>query len=255
MMIPGARAALTLAMLALIPAVPAAAQTFAGATAQPAVPVLKPGQFKWFDAPEMIKASTGGGEAIKVVVAIQQQVAHIYRGDRLVGVTTVSTGAPGHDTPVGEFKILQKEVFHRSNLYSDAPMPFMQRLTWDGIALHAGELPGHPASHGCIRLPKAFAKQLFDLTETGGTVFVVDDLMDSPVGTPALAPVLVADTGSLAAEGAGEISAPDPAIAAETANLGGGAYDVVTMRGDPPAPVPAGSWVAGPAKAKAATPQ
>jgi lipoprotein-anchoring transpeptidase ErfK/SrfK len=251
----GARAALILAALALVPAAPAAAQPLASAEAQPAVPKLRPGRFVWFEQPEMVKASTGAEAPIKIVIAIQQQQALIYRGAKLVGVTTVSTGAPGYDTPTGEYKILQKQVFHRSNLYSDAPMPFMQRLTWDGIALHAGELPGHPASHGCIRLPKTFAKQLYDLTALGGTVLVVDDLMDAPDAPDSSpAPLLVADTGSLAAEGAGTASPADPEIAAETENLGGDAFDVVTMRGDLPAEQAAShssSWVAGPARADA----
>ena len=136
---------------------------------------------------------------------------------------TVSTGSDGHETPVGDFTILEKQVFHRSNLYSDAPMPYMQRLTWDGIALHAGQLPGYPASHGCIRLPKAFARQLFDLTSMGGAVSVVDFHADLP-------PIDLA---------------PAPQIAAETRDLGGSAFDVLTLGGPPPAQ-PA-SWVAGPA--------
>src|SRR3546814_9593425 len=80
-------------------------------------------------------------------------MAHVYDGDRLVGMASVSTGMKGHRTPTGEFPVLQKRQWHRSNLYSNAPMPFMQRLTWDGIALHAGHNPGYPARHGCIRLP------------------------------------------------------------------------------------------------------
>jgi hypothetical protein len=92
----------------------------------------------------------------------------------LIGVSTVSTGRPGHETPTGVFTILQKRKEHYSNLYNNAPMPFMQRLTWDGIALHAGNLPGHPASHGCIRLPLGFAERLFGVTALGMTVIVTD---------------------------------------------------------------------------------
>lgn len=104
-------------------------------------------------------------------------MVHVYNGDRLVGMASVSTGARGHRTPTGEFAILQKREWHRSNLYSNAPMPFMQRLTWDGIALHAGHNPGYPASHGCIRLPHAFARKLFALTQLGTLVQVnADDL-------------------------------------------------------------------------------
>ena len=92
------------------------------------------------------------------MVSIPQQRAYVYRGGTLIGVTTVSTGRPGHDTPTGRFEILEKRREHFSNLYNNAPMPFMQRLTWDGIALHAGQIPGRPASHGCVRLPLEFAR-------------------------------------------------------------------------------------------------
>jgi hypothetical protein len=101
----------------------------------------------------------------------------------MIGVTTVSTGTEGHETPTGIFTILQKELDHKSNLYDDAPMPFMQRLTWDGVAMHAGKLPGYPASHGCIRLPAEFAKLLYRTTSKGMTVIITDN---APV--PRLAP-------------------------------------------------------------------
>ena len=95
-------------------------------------------------------------------------------------VSTVSTGKKGHETPTGVFTILQKNKDHRSNLYDDAPMPYMQRLTWDGIALHSGNLPGYPASHGCVRMPDGFAKRLFAETELGMTVIVSNDKVASP---------------------------------------------------------------------------
>jgi hypothetical protein len=91
-----------------------------------------------------------------------------------IGTTTVSTGRPGNPTPTGVFQILQKKKMHHSNLYDDAPMPFMQRLTWDGVALHAGRIPGRPASHGCVRLPLEFAQKLYGVTYHGGTVVVTD---------------------------------------------------------------------------------
>jgi hypothetical protein len=81
-------------------------------------------------------------------------------------------GEEGHETPTGVFTILQKNEKHKSNIYNNAPMPYMQRLTWDGIALHAGNLPGYPQSHGCVRMPMAFAENLFKSTEKGGTVVV-----------------------------------------------------------------------------------
>jgi hypothetical protein len=98
----------------------------------------------------------------------------------------VSTGRKGHSTPEGVYAILQKQKWHRSNLYSNAPMPFMQRLTWTGIALHAGHNPGHPASHGCIRMPYAFARELYDLTRIGSQVRVtMDDLAPALAVDPA----------------------------------------------------------------------
>ena len=131
-----------------------------------AVP-LKPGDFVWH-------AAAAGRGPVTVTVSIPEQRAYVTRGGALVGVTTVSTGKPGHDTPAGEYTILQKNKDHRSNLYANAPMPYMQRLTWDGIALHAGKIPGRPASHGCVRLPLAFARRLFAMTELGATVVVLD---------------------------------------------------------------------------------
>src|SRR5690606_8804076 len=95
----------------------------------------------------------------------------------------ISSGQPGHRTPTGVFSILQKARYHESNIYSGAPMPFMQRLTWSGIALHAGQLPGYPASHGCIRLPYQFAQRLFGLTRIGARVVVSHD----PVAPVAIA--------------------------------------------------------------------
>ena len=128
---------------------------------------LQPGQFVW--QPEA--APTGD---VEIVVSLPLQRAYVYRAGTLIGISTVSTGREGYDTPTGTFNILQKRREHYSNLYNSAPMPFMQRLTWDGIALHAGEIPGRPASHGCIRLPMAFARNLFAATEVGAAVHVTD---------------------------------------------------------------------------------
>lgn len=126
---------------------------------------LRAGQWLWDEA-------DSGTGPIAVMVSIDRQHLYVYRGDTLIGVSTVSTGKPGKATPLGEFRILQKNVFHRSNIYSNAPMPYMQRLTWGGIAIHGGELPGYPASHGCIRVPLEFAKKLFAATDMGGVVSV-----------------------------------------------------------------------------------
>ena len=128
---------------------------------------LAPGEFVW--QPELAP----DGE-VEVVVSLPLQRAYVYRGGTLIGVSTVSTGRAGHETPPGTFNILQKRREHYSNLYNNAPMPFMQRLTWGGIALHAGQIPGRPASHGCVRLPLAFARHLFGVTEVGAAVHIVE---------------------------------------------------------------------------------
>ena len=134
---------------------------------------MEPGQFVWDE-------DRAGDGTIEIVVSLPQQLAYVYRDGRLIGVSTVSSGQPGYDTPTGTFAILQKNRDHRSNLYDGAPMPFMQRLTWDGIALHGGEIPGRPASHGCVRLPQRFARDLFALTELGATVHITDATPESP---------------------------------------------------------------------------
>ncbi|MEO6155159.1 MAG: L,D-transpeptidase family protein [Thermomonas sp.] len=134
---------------------------------------LQPGDYSW--NPE--RAADG---QVVVVVSIPQQRAHVYRNGVRIGVSTVSTGQAGHPTPTGTFEILQKKVLNHSNLYNNAPMPYMQRLTWDGIALHAGKIPGYPASHGCIRLPLAFAKILYAETERGMLVVIADDSSHGP---------------------------------------------------------------------------
>lgn len=117
---------------------------------------------------------------IVIVISLPQQRAHVYRSGVRIGISTISSGKPGHATPTGVFPILEKRRVHRSNLYDNAPMPYMQRLTWDGIALHAGQLPGHPASHGCIRLPNGFAGELFAATQRGEVVVVADQSSHGP---------------------------------------------------------------------------
>ena len=129
---------------------------------------LRPNQALWHDA---IRRST---EPLTLTVSLALQRIYVYRGVELIGSAVVSTGRRGKATPPGAFQILQKARWHRSNLYSNAPMPFMQRLTWDGIALHAGHNPGYPASHGCIRLPPTFARTLFGMTTPGDAVTVID---------------------------------------------------------------------------------
>ena len=149
-----------------------------------AAQALKPGEWVW--APEI--APTG---PVMIYVDLSRQIATIYRNGVRIGVTTISSGKDGHETPTGVFTILQKDIDHHSNLYDDAPMPFMQRLTWSGVALHAGNLPGYPASHGCIRLPYALAEKLFTITSLGITVIVneVDSVPMRMTGGDLLLPV------------------------------------------------------------------
>lgn len=126
---------------------------------------LKPGEFEWH--PER---SPDG--PLLLVVSIDDQTAYVYRNGVQIGRSTVSTGRAGKETPTGVFSILEKNRDHESNIYEGAQMPNMQRLTWTGIAIHAGSLPGYPASAGCIRLPYRFSDYLFKETNLGGTVVI-----------------------------------------------------------------------------------
>jgi hypothetical protein len=130
---------------------------------------------------------------VRMVVSIPQQRLYVFRDGDLFTTSAVSTGKRGHGTPTGTFRILQKAVFHRSNLYSSAPMPYMQRLTQGGVALHAGHVPGYPASHGCIRLPLAMAKQLYKLTNFSTTAVTVTKLKpeDADAAFAMLKPITV----------------------------------------------------------------
>ena len=178
--------ALTLGSAAPPPPAPAAASASAvprlarivfeavpapAAEAEPAAAAAEPAAA----APEAAKPRTqarrpGGG--VRVLVSLPAQRLWVFRGGELVATSPVSTGKSGHETPAGSFPILQKRVVHYSNRYDNAPMPYMQRLTHYGIALHGGRLPGYPASHGCIRLPHRFARRLYNLTDFGSRVVV-----------------------------------------------------------------------------------
>jgi len=115
------------------------------------------------------------GEPMTLVVSLSNQKVDVYRGTTLITSSAVSTGMPGHATKMGVFSILEKQRYHHSNIYSGAPMPWMNRITWSGTALHAGVVPGYPASHGCIRLPFSFAPKLFQITTKGDNVIVSRD--------------------------------------------------------------------------------
>jgi len=109
---------------------------------------------------------------LQIVISINQQKLHLYADGTEVADTLVATGVPALPTPTGVFSVIGKERFHRSNIYSGAPMPFMQRITWSGVAMHEGENIGHPASHGCIRMPREFAIKLFSVTKVGVRVII-----------------------------------------------------------------------------------
>ena len=130
-----------------------------------ATAALKPGDWVWAD-------SLAPRGPVLVYVDLDRQQATVYRNGIRIAVTTISSGKPGFETPRGVFTILEKDEDHRSRTYDNAPMPFQQRLTWKGVALHAGNLPGFPASHGCVRLPLEFSKLLFRTTTLGGTVVI-----------------------------------------------------------------------------------
>ena len=138
------------------------------------------GDLEHGDAPTSDPSSVSAEGPLQVVISLRDQRLMLYRNGQPVDRSRVSTGMRGHPTPTGIFSIIERQRWHESNLYSLAPMPYMQRITWSGIALHAGIVPGHPASHGCIRLPTAFAKQLWSSARLGTRV-IVAPTMTEPV--------------------------------------------------------------------------
>ncbi|WP_426615605.1 L,D-transpeptidase [Bradyrhizobium sp. McL0616] len=112
---------------------------------------------------------------LQIIISIADQRVSVFDNGALIARSSVSTGTQGHPTPLGVFSVITKQRWHRSNIYSAAPMPYMQRITWSGIALHAGVVPGHPASHGCIRLKNDFAIRLWHLTKRGTRVIIAHD--------------------------------------------------------------------------------
>jgi len=149
-------------------AVSAAAQPTVNPTISERAAALGPGQYVWDS-----KSPTSGPLLLTIDLTAQRLL--VYRDGALIAATAISTGSLGRETPTGVFTVLAKEVMHRSTTYDDAPMPYMQRLTEKGIAIHAGDLPGYPASHGCIRLPNEFAKRLYGITAIGTPVMITND--------------------------------------------------------------------------------
>jgi hypothetical protein len=157
---------------------------------------------------ETVLAARPSTTPVMAIVSLNQQRVTIYDAEGPILQAPVSTGQTGYETPAGIYSVLEKEVEHYSNLYDDASMPFMQRLTWSGIALHAGVLPGHPASHGCIRMPMVFAERLFERTKLGLRVIIVrDDISPAPFAHTVLFKPLPPDAPPAASAGVGATSA------------------------------------------------
>lgn len=159
---------IAIAWLLAAPFADAASKFTKGTQIAPFPKGFKPGDYIWH--PEISPAGP-----VVLVVNIPDQVLYVFRNGVRVGRSTVSTGKSGKRTPTGVFTVLQKKVDHESSIYKGAKMPHMQRLTWDGIAMHAGKLPGYPASAGCVRLPEDFAKKLYTVTSLGTTVIICDN--------------------------------------------------------------------------------
>ena len=217
---------------------------------------------------------------LQIVVSIANQHVTLYSNGVRVAQGPVSTGVPGRPTPTGVFSVIQKDRFHHSNLYSNAPMPYMERITWSGVALHEGPLPGYPASHGCIRMTHEFALRLWGITKLGVRVIVARNevvpvdfsspRLFSPKAKPseppngvedpekhaALAPIKIAETTAPqgAAAATGEVqsdksaSPPPPAAAPAVEGLRG------TLGADAPAPSAPAVAQAGPASTDPAKP-
>ena len=159
------RQPLRISIAAALQAPRCAAQPAPSSAAQVADKMLKKSKT------EEAKKSAPQG-AVYAIVSLADQHVTVYDSTGRIAQSRISTGMPGHPTPIGLFSIIGKERWHRSNIYSGAPMPFMQRITWSGVAMHLGVVPGYPASHGCIRLPDGFAQKFWGMTQIGSRVVV-----------------------------------------------------------------------------------
>ena len=131
--------------------------------------------------PESEDLAAKANGVLAVVISIDKQQLTLYSDGHPIAHSRVSTGVPGHPTPTGVFSIIEKDRWHRSNIYYNAPMFYMQRITWSGVAMHQGVVPNGPASHGCIRLPGAFARQMWGITKLGVRVIVTHSGEVTPV--------------------------------------------------------------------------
>ncbi len=179
------------------------------------------------ESPEALAPKAKG--LLSIYISIDKQQLTLYSDGQPVAHSRVSTGVPGHPTPTGVFSIIQKDRYHHSNIYSNAPMYFMQRITWSGVAMHQGVVPNHPASHGCIRLPEAFARQLWGITRLGVRVI----LARGEVTPVAIAhPRLFIFKPAPPPEPAVEIASEPGASSSETVKAAYGALEVAGRKGD-----------------------
>jgi lipoprotein-anchoring transpeptidase ErfK/SrfK len=156
-------------------------------------------QAKKIQVPEKESAKPQG--PLIIAISIEKQSLKIYDANGFFAATPISTGMKGHPTPMGVFSVIQKHKLHHSNIYSGAPMPFMQRITWSGVAMHAGVLPGYPASHGCIRMPMAFAVKMWNWTKMGARVVVTPgEITPASLSHPLLATQKVVPQPAAASE-------------------------------------------------------
>jgi hypothetical protein len=189
-------------LLAAVPLSDAVGRFTKGRRVGPFPTEFKAGDYVWH--PEVSPAGP-----VVILVSLPEQNLYVYRNGVRIGRSTVSTGKKGHRTPTGVFTVLQKKVDHESNIYKGAKMPHMQRLTWTGIAMHAGALPGYPASHGCVRLPVDFAAKLYSVTSIGTTVIVADN--DSGPDTTTHPGLVFAANGGVAAPAGAIVWQPERA--------------------------------------------
>ena len=185
-----------------------------GEPVAPFTPQIKPGEYVW--KPEISPAGP-----VVIIVSLNEQKLYVYRNGVRIGRSTISSGKPGHRTPTGVFTILQKNVKHISTIYKGASMPYMERLTWGGVALHAGNLPGYPAAHGCVRLPLDFARELYTVTSNGTSVIVTDQ-KSAPGSTSEPGLLFAATPGEVAPQG-GVIWKPEKAPAGPVSVIVSGA--------------------------------
>lgn len=203
---------------------PAAALIAVSLGTAPAPANAQAAGYRSADRTKPVKKAAAG--PMLAVVSLGSQRIWVHDSSGLIAHSAVSTGKAGHSTPTGVFSVVQKKRFHRSNIYSDAPMPYMQRITWSGIALHAGVVPGHPASHGCIRLPSRFAVELWGMTRVGARVVIalddapVRDMEHDRLPVPAMKPPLRDPDPSAQARADAGQSDDAPAGIVEVANVG-----------------------------------